>query len=257
MNKKFVTTIECRMTSSRLPGKVVKKFGEYTSIELLINRIKKSRFIDDIILATTKNKIDDILVKIAKKNRIKYFRGSENDVLGRLSNALKTRKEDNVIQLTGDNPFIDSEIIDYMCKKYLSLKVNFLTNNGFMKMKKNYFPLGMNVSIFKRKDIIKISNITKDLEDREHPTLFFYRSKKKYFKIKNIETLKKWRYNFKPRLTMDTYSDYKLLREIFYYFNRKKTNIYFTFEMIMEFLKKNKKLIYINKNIKHKIPQCI
>ncbi len=245
------------MTSSRLPGKVIRKFGKYTSIELLLNRIKKSRFVDDIILATTKNKSDNILVEIAKKNRIKYFRGSENDVLGRLSNALKIRKENNVIQLTGDNPFVDPEIIDYMCEKYLKLKVNFLTNNGFMKMKKSYFPLGMNVSIFKRKDIIKISNITKDLEDREHPTLFFYRPKKKYFKIKNIEVLKKWRYNFKPRLTLDTYSDYKLLRKIFNYFNKKETNINFNFKMIMEFLKKNKKLININKNIKHKIPQCI
>ena len=120
MNKKFVTTIECRMTSTRLPGKVVKKFGTISSIELLINRIKKSKFVDHIIIATTKKKSDNILVDIAKKNKIGFFRGSEGDVLGRLSQALENRKEDHVIQLTGDNPFLDPEVIDYMCKNYFT-----------------------------------------------------------------------------------------------------------------------------------------
>ena len=69
-----------------------------------------------------------------------------------------------------------------MCKKYLSSKIDFLTNNGFMDMKKHYFPLGMDVSIFKRKDIIEISKITKNKEDREHPSLYFYRSGKKILK---------------------------------------------------------------------------
>lgn len=257
MNKCFITTIECRMTSTRLPGKVIKSFGKYTSIELLIHRIKKSNFVDKIILATTKNKADDILVKLAKKNNIDYFRGSEKDVLGRLSNALKLKKEDNVIQLTGDNPFVDPEIIDYMCKKFLKSNINFLTNNGFMTLKKHHFPLGMNVSIFRRKDLIKISKITKKPEDREHPTLFFYRSKKKFFKIKNVDVLKKWRYDFKPRLTLDTNDDYKLLYKIFNYFYKNKNNINFNFKMIMEYLKKNRKLMNLNKNIKHIIPKSI
>jgi len=255
MMKKFITTIECRMTSTRLPGKVIKKFGSLTSIEVLINRIKKSKYVRDIILATTKNKSDDILVKIAKKNKIFFFRGSEEDVLGRLSQALKKRKEKYVIQLTGDNPFIDPAIIDYMCQNYLKSKIDFLTNNGFMDMKKHYFPLGMDVSIFKRNDIIKISEKTIDNEDREHPTLYFYRSGKTKFKIKNVNILKKWKRNFKPRLTLDTADDYALLKKIFNHFNNKEKNLYFNLEMIMNYLDKNKNLIYLNKKIKHKIPK--
>lgn len=251
----FITTIECRMTSTRLPGKVIKNFGNLTSIELLIKRIKKSKFVNKIILATTKNKSDDILVKIARKNKINFFRGSEEDVLGRLSDVLKKRKEKHVIQLTGDNPFIDPEVINFICEKYLNSKVDFLTNNGFMDMKKHFYPLGMDVSVFKRIDLINIAKKTKNLEDREHPTLFFYRKGKKYFRIKNINILKKWKKNFKPRLTLDTLDDYKLLTKIFNHFNKKSENLYFSLEMIMDYLNNNKKIIYLNKKIKHKIPK--
>ena len=67
MKNKFVTTIECRMTSTRLPGKVILKFGNLTSLEVLIRRIKKSKFVNHIVLATTTNITDNILVEIAKK----------------------------------------------------------------------------------------------------------------------------------------------------------------------------------------------
>ena len=255
VKKSFITTIECRMTSTRLPGKVIKKFGKFTSLDILIKRVKRSKFVNKIILATTKNKSDDILVKIAKKNKINFFRGSEDDVLGRLSNALKKRKEPHVIQLTGDNPFIDPEVINYICKIYLRSKIDFLTNNGFMDMKKHYYPLGMDVSVFKRKDIIEIEKKTKNPEDREHPTLYFYRTGKNKFKIKNINILKKWRKNFKPRLTLDTKYDYSFLKKIFKHFNKDGENIYFNLKMIMNFLDKNKKLVNMNKKIKHKIPK--
>ena len=254
MKNKFVTTIECRMTSTRLPGKVILKFGNLTSLEILIRRIKKSKFVNHIVLATTTNTTDNVLVEIAKKNKIGFFRGSELDVLGRLSGALKNREEKNVIQLTGDNPFIDPEVIDYMCDNFLKSRVDFLTNNGFMNIKNHFFPLGMDVSIFKRKDIIAISSITNDSEDREHPTLFFYRSGKNKFKIKNMNVLKKWKKSFIPRLTLDTKKDYLLLKEIFNHFNKKKKNIYFNLQEIMKFLDANKKIINLNRAVGHKIP---
>ena len=93
MKNQFITTIECRMNSSRLPGKVIKKFGNYKSIEILIKRIKKSNFVNEIILATTNNKLDDILARIAKENNINFYRGSESDVLGRLANAVRYKKQ--------------------------------------------------------------------------------------------------------------------------------------------------------------------
>lgn len=246
------------MTSTRLPKKVIKKFGNIPSIELLIERIKKSKFVDQIILATTKNKADNILVEIAKKNHINFFRGNENDVLGRLANALKKRKEENVIQLTGDNPFIDPEIIDYMCDFFIKKgNIDFLTNNGFMDMKKHYVPLGMDVSIFKTRDLIRISKMSKDPEDREHPTLYFYRDGKKIFKSRNILVPSKWKSNIVKRLTLDTKQDYLLLTKIFNHFYFNKKTLHFSLIDIIGFLKKNTTLLKINSTINHKIPSGV
>ena len=81
---KFITTIEARMGSARMPGKVLFRMGKQTAIELLIDRIKKSKFVKKIIVATTKNKEDDIIIEVLKKNKINYFRGDEKNVLKRI-----------------------------------------------------------------------------------------------------------------------------------------------------------------------------
>ena len=253
-NKTFVTTIEARMTSSRLPGKVMMKIGNKEVISILIERIKKSKFVKNIIVATTTNEVDDIIEKITKNHDVHCFRGDENDVLGRLSFALEGCTEENVIQLTGDNPLIDPEIIDYMCNYYLDSNSNydFLTNNGLMNMDDHYLPLGMDVSIFKRKDLIEISLKTNDLEDREHPTLFFYRTGRSSYSIKNIEIPDIWQNTLGARLTLDTIEDFRVISEIYSSLNKK--NKIFSLVDIYQFLKINNDILKINTAIKHKIP---
>ena len=107
---KIVATIEARMTSSRLPGKVIMKVKNKTLLEYLIDRLKQIKEIDDIILCTTKNHTDDILVKKAMELNVKYFRGSENNVLSRVVGAVKKFKADAVVQITADCPIIDYKI---------------------------------------------------------------------------------------------------------------------------------------------------
>ena len=253
-NKTFVTTIEARMTSSRLPGKVMMKIGNKEVVSILIERIKKSRFVKDIIVATTTNEDDNIIENIASKLGVHCFRGDEIDVLGRLSHALENCNQDNVIQLTGDNPLIDPEIIDYMCTYFLESNSNydFLTNNGLMNMDNHYVPLGMDVSIFKRKDLIEISLKTNDPEDREHPTLFFYRTGRSSYSIKNIEIPDIWKNKLGARLTLDTKEDFRVISEIYSALNKK--NEIFSLVDIYQFLKINKDILKINTAIKHKIP---
>ena len=108
---KFIATIECRLSSKRLPGKLILPLGSSTVIEFLIKRLKKIKLIDEIILATTTKKIDDSLVDIAKKNKIKFYRGSENNVLKRVYDAAKKFKADAVVQVSGDSPLTDIRLI--------------------------------------------------------------------------------------------------------------------------------------------------
>ena len=254
MKEKFITTIEARMTSSRLPGKVLYKIDNKTVLEILIERIKNSNFISSIIIATTTNKTDDQIEDYASKLGVSCYRGSENDVLGRLANAIKKCNEEHVIQLTGDNPLIDPKIIDYMCNYYLFSKkrYDFLTNNGLMNLENHFLPLGMDVSIFKKKDLIDIAKISTDPETREHPTLYFYREGKEKFNIKNIEIPEVWLNKMNLRLTLDTDKDFEVIRTIFK--NLYKPDLCFSLDDIYSFIKKNPGISEINSNIKHNIP---
>ena len=96
---KIVSTIEARMNSKRLPGKVMKKINGKPMIELLYLRAIKSKLIDEIVVVTSKNKSDNILVDFLKSKKIPYFRGSENNVLKRVLMATKKFKADIIVQL--------------------------------------------------------------------------------------------------------------------------------------------------------------
>ena len=120
--------IEARMGSNRLPGKVLMEAAKKPMLEHLVNRLRKVKSIDGIILATTENKKDDVLIDFAIKNKIKYFRGSEEDVLSRVLNAGKYYKVEKVVSITGDCPIIDPNIIEQVIRLYRIHKVSFVTN---------------------------------------------------------------------------------------------------------------------------------
>ena len=258
----FLTTIEARMTSSRLPGKVMLNLENQdtkkraTVLEILIKRIKKSKYIKDIVIATTNKSTDDPIIKIAKKYKIIFFRGDENNVLERLFKATKNYNHKNIIQLTGDNPLIDPKVIDYLVKFYIKnySKYDFVSNNNLFQIKKKKIPDGMTVSIFKKKSLNTVFLKAKKKIFQEHPSLYFYTEGKKIFKIKNVNIPKYWHNNLNLRLTLDTPHDYFFLRIIYNNLKKKK---YFGLTEIINFVKKNRNLLLINKNIKQRIPKNI
>jgi spore coat polysaccharide biosynthesis protein SpsF len=251
----FITTVEARSNSTRLPGKVLLSINKKkTILEFLIERIKKSKYTKNIIVATTTNKKDDRIVKILKRKKIKYFRGSEENVLERLYFATKNTKAKAIIQLTGDNPLIDPEIINHVVNFFIKNypKYDFVSNNNLFQKKKNNFPLGMIISVFKKKSLKTCFEKASKNYYFEHPALYFYTGGKKFFKIKNLGIVNnEWKSNLNPRLTIDTREDYSLLRII--YNNFKNNN--FGLKEILNFLKCNKSLLKINSKIKQKIPK--
>ena len=122
MNKrKIIASIEARMTSSRLPGKVLMPaFGEISMLEFMIKRVQQSKLIDDIVIATTVNKADNPIVELCQNLNINFFRGSEEDVLLRVLNSHIKLKTDIIVELTGDCPLIDPVIIYQVMKVFLS-----------------------------------------------------------------------------------------------------------------------------------------
>jgi len=258
----FVTTIQARMTSTRLPGKTLKKFkssnskyNNLTSLEILINRIKNSKFVTDIIIATSTNKKDDKIESFCNDKQISCYRGNEFDVLGRLVEALQNQKHKHVIQLTADNPFLDPEIINYIVETYIKEypKFDFVTNNGLMKPGYREIPFGMDVSVFSAQKLIDCASLTEEGVFREHPTLYFYTNNNDAFSTLNVPTPECWKRKEKSiRLTFDTDKDFQFLQAIYSHFTQKDNK--FSLEDILNFLDKNEKLIKINSKINQKIP---
>ncbi len=242
---KIGAIIEARMSSSRLPGKVLMKALNKPFLLHLVERIKKIKKINKIIIATTNNKKDIEIVKFCKKNRINFFRGSEDNVMQRVIFAAKKYKLDLITEITGDCPIIDHRIIDQCLEIYLNNKVDYVTNCHVRS-----YPDGMDVQVYKLKTLIKSSKMTKNKQDREHVTLHI-RKNPNIFKTINLMPNKNL-YWPELGLTLDEYKDYLLIKKIIEYFNRKK-NKFFSCEDIINFLKRNKNIRNINKTVKRKI----
>lgn len=200
---KIGAIIQARMQSTRLPGKILFPLPFNSNDALItwpINRLKKSKFIDKIIIATSKNKENEILNKIAEDNKIFFYSGSEENVLSRFVEASNIHELDVVVRITADNPIIDENLIDELIQLHIK--------GGFDYSYSSNLPTGMNIEVVKvaalkavysRNDLIQA--------DEEHVTYFFKRQ--------NLFSVLK--HEFKTdidkdiRLTVDYPADYAML----------------------------------------------
>ena len=227
-------SIEARMTSSRLPGKVLMNIGDKSALELMIQRVKKAKKIDNIIVATTTNKEDDPIIELCKKLEIKYFRGSEKNVLQRVLQTHKAFKSDLIVELTGDCPIIDPKLIDETIQCFLQNSYDYVSNCITFT-----YPLGMAVEVFPFAKLEEISKTALSQEDKEHVSIRFYNDDSyKSFNIKAPTNL-----HF-PELsvTLDTKADYKMISNIYNHFGHNNFNL----EDIISFVKMNPELLKIN-----------
>ncbi len=209
---KVVATIEARMTSSRLPGKVLLPAGGEPLLATMIRRVRMSQFIDDVVVATTTNDADQPIVDLALALNAKVFRGSESDVLGRVLGALLKYEADICVELTGDCPLIDPAIIDFAVREFhrSSAEHPYVSNSD----PERTVPHGQDVQVFLAKALGELEREVSGPEDREHVTLGFYRS----------GAIERWRPRFLPPqlpwdcneifMTLDYEEDYELIRAI-------------------------------------------
>mgnify|MGYP001227172125 CR=1 FL=1 len=240
---RVAATIQARMNSKRFPGKVMKKILGKPIIQLQIERLKKSKRIEKIIVATSLNKKDDRLFKFCKKiPGIIIFRGSENDVLERISKLIERYKIVTHVECFGDSPLLDPKIIDQYIEKFRKNNFDCITNTL-----KNTYPAGQEIMIYKGKKLLQLNKIIKASDQlREHVGYNFTRFKD-LFLIKNIIAPKK--YNF-PNIYMeiDRPIDLIFIKKIFSNF-LKEGDIYFSLDQILIFLRQNKNLSKINNKV--------
>lgn len=243
----IISIVQARMNSSRLPGKVLMKVDGKPMIQHLIDRIKKVKIINDVIISTTVNSKDIKLVNFCKKNKINYYRGSENNVLQRVYNTAKIFKADEILFITGDCPIIDPKLLKKFLSYYLKNKKNYdYVGNAFIRS----YPDGMDAHVFSFKTLKKNFEISKTKLEKEHVTLGI-KNHPKTFKIKNFRAPKNLLWP-DLGLTLDEKKDFVLLKKIIKYFNVKK-NYFFDCVDVVNLLKvKKKSWVKINSHVKRK-----
>ncbi|MBU4204812.1 NTP transferase domain-containing protein [Patescibacteria group bacterium] len=140
---KICAIIEARIGSTRLPGKVLMPICGKPMLQHIIERLRFSKLINQIILAIPDTKENDILEEFALRNSIGCYRGSENEVLARIYLAAKENNSDVIVRITADNPLIDPEIIDLAIKKHLSERDDY--SSTFYQSR--FLPLGLDVDV--------------------------------------------------------------------------------------------------------------
>lgn len=181
----MLAVIQARCSSKRFKNKILFPINNLPLIIHVNLRVKKSRFIKKIIIATSKNKTDDKLIKILKKFKIKYFRGDLKNVAKRLYKVAELNKVKYFMRISGDSPLINYKIIDRALNIFKNKNKDYdLITNIFPRS----FPKGQSI------EIIKTSTLKKNLDffsklDEEHVSTYFYKNFKRFkilnFKFKN------------------------------------------------------------------------
>lgn len=172
-NQKVVATIEARMTSTRLPGKVLLPAGGKPLLQVLVERLRRVGRVDQIVIATTINPTDDGVAKLAAKLGVSVFRGSEDDVLGRVSGALRAHAADICVEITGDCPLVDPAIIDEALDAFAEANPPraYVSNSD----PRRAVPAGLDVQVFSAEALFQLEHDAVDPVDREHVSYGFYR----------------------------------------------------------------------------------
>ena len=229
IKKQILAVIQARMNSTRLPGKVLKKIGNSTCIEILLKRLSKSELIDRIVVVTSTNQCDDILYDKLRKIGVDCFRGEEKNVYKRFLDAFKNSEASVILRITADCPLIDPVLVDKIIRDFLNKDVDYVSN-----VNPPSFPDGMDVEVIDRNCLE--NNYSKNLNKYhlEHVTTYIRENKK--FSKSNFENEEDFSY---IRLTLDEAIDLEVINSIFKYF---QPNIYFSLEEIIDLYKKNKSL---------------
>lgn len=236
-----VAIIQARTGSTRLPKKVLKKLGDKTLLEILIKRLKKSHLLDDIIVATSIGKEDDVIEEIANKAGVKCYRGDVNDVLRRYYEAAREYNANIIVRVTADNPLTDAKIIDKLIEKHIQNKADYTICRNL--------PLGIGAEVISW-DALKIAEENaRLLEEREHVTLYI-KSHPEIFKIFEYNSNLN---NENLRLTVDTKEDFEVIRKIYENMGELED---LRIEDVINFLNTHPEISNINAHIKQKVPEA-
>lgn len=241
-NMKIGAIIQARMSSSRLPNKVLMPLpygGDVCVLQQVIRRVSKSKLINQVIVATSNNVEDEKIASIAELEKVPCYKGSLDNVLDRFYNAALNFDLDIIVRITSDNPCIDSNILDEVIKNHLETDADYTSTSLH-----NKFPVGIGCEVINFTALKNSFLNASEKYEKEHVTPFIYKSCPDEFNINGYSTNQD---NSNLRVTLDTPQDYALLCSVYDFLYDK--NHFFTLEDILELFDKKPWLKTINEDI--------
>ena len=241
---KIIAIIQARMGSTRLPGKILKEVLGKPLLEYQIERVKRSRLINQMVIATTLKENEQPIIDLCTRLSVDYYRGSEADVLSRYFEAAQQYEANVVVRLTSDCPLIDPDTIDHIITNYLENPHNYdYVSNTIVRT----YPRGFDFEVFSMEALEQANNEARDTVEREHVTPYIYHHPDKF----TLANVKRKNDLSSFRLTVDTDADLELITRVI-------TNLYgqkneqFLLEDIIQLLQKKPEWALINAHIEQK-----
>lgn len=238
---RIVAIIQARMGSTRLPGKILKKVNGRPLLSYQLERLQQSNFISDLVIATTTDEKDDVIVEFCKLNNILWFRGSEEDVLARYYETAKRFNADAIVRITSDCPIIDVQVVNKTITYFMDNNFDYVSNTV-----DRTYPRGLDTEVFTFAALEKAHKEAVIERDREHVTAYFY-TNPDIFKIAGVRNEVDYS---KYRWTVDTEEDFQLIENIIE--NLYSENPQFTLYDTVKLMEANPDWFYINAHIEQK-----
>lgn len=235
------------MNSTRLPGKVLREIGAWPSLELQLKRLKRSQNIDSIVVATTTNVSDDVIEAFAKNHGVSCFRGSEEDVLGRILGAAQSSGGELLVQITGDCPLIAPEVVDQVidCYRQAAPSVDFVSNAIART-----FPIGLDCRVFPVAILSEVDRVCDDPIHRVHGSTYIYAGPgSQHYRCLNVSATGNLRHpNW--RWTLDTPEDLRFMCHIAEVFGEQLVEL--SAEVLATWLLDHPEVLSINSSVRQK-----
>ncbi len=208
---KVDAVVQARMGSTRLPGKVLMRLGDDTVLAQVIKRLRRSRCLRGVLIATTTLAEDDALVAEAARLGVPVVRGPVEDVLARYAAATRLLDGDAVLRITSDCPLIDAGVIDDMLARHAELLAGGAPCDYLSNTLERRFPRGLDAELVRSAALLQADAEAQAPHEREHVTPFFYEHPERF-------ALHGWRAPVdasEQRWTLDTPQDLALLQTIY------------------------------------------
>lgn len=237
---KVVAIIQARMGSSRLPGKVLRDLQGQSMLARVVNRVRRARSVDEVLVATTEGSADDRIVQECRHCSVPVFRGNEDDVLDRYFRAAQWTNADVIVRITSDCPLIDPEVTDKTVRAFLEQRPDYASN----VMVRTY-PRGLDTEVMTAQALECAWREADQPYQRAHVTPYIYEHPGE-FKLLQVSGAVDYS---SQRWTVDTSEDLEFVRAVY---GRLGDDDEFLWEDVLALLEREPQLLELNRFVQQK-----